>query len=144
MPTLSCLYSWSRFINETAKTGLITNATNNDANKVIIKVIGKKYMNLPTMPGQNNNGKNGATFTNVPVSTGQKTSPAASFTASMMVMSLCLLKIRCEFSITTIASSTTIPNANKNANNTITFNENPKPGKNKNANTELNGTESPT
>ena len=96
------------------------------------------------MPGQNNNGKNGATFTSVPVKHRPEHFTSSLFHGIHNIHILCLLNIRCEFSITTMASSTTIPNANKNANNTITFNENPKPGKNKNANIELKGTESPT
>src|SRR6056297_1911589 len=38
--------------------GLITNATNNEASSVIIRVLGKKAINSPIIPGQNNNGKN--------------------------------------------------------------------------------------
>ena len=38
-------------------------------------------MNLPIIPGQNNNGKNGASVVSVPASTGINTSPAAIFAA---------------------------------------------------------------
>ena len=79
-------------------------------------------MNLPIMPGQNNSGKKGANVVSVPANTGMKTSPAA-IRAEIVEFSLPLLskKIRCVFSITTIASSTIIPSPNNNAKSTIKF-----------------------
>ena len=75
-------------------------------------------MNLPMIPGQNNKGKKGARVVTVPESTGTKTSPAAIF-AARTIGTFPLPNIRCVFSITTMASSTIIPNPNNNANNTI-------------------------
>ncbi len=108
-------------------------------------------MNLPMIPGQNNNGKNGAKVVMVPANTGINTSPAA-ILADVVAVSLPLpcTKIRCVFSITTIASSTIIPNPNKRANSTIKFNVilvpiNKLPaGKNTKATNILNGTDKAT
>ncbi len=72
------------------------------------------------MPGQKSNGKNGASVVNVPASTGMKTSPAARFVARLMgTLPFPSTKIRCVFSITTMASSTIIPRPNNSANNTM-------------------------
>ena len=101
-------------------------------------------MNSPTIPGQNNKGKKGEIVVNVPVNTGTNTSEAANLTASVIVNFLKLLNKRWAFSITTIASSTTIPKPNKNANNTMVFNVKSNPGMNKNVNKADKGTESPT
>ena len=87
---------------------------------VIINVIGKPFINEPIIPGQNNKGKNGAKVVIVPASTGRNTSPAA-FLAAVLIGTFPFAKILCVFSITTIASSTTIPNPSKKANNTIKF-----------------------
>ena len=100
-------------------------------------------MNLPTIPFQNANGIKGARVVIVPDKTGRNTSPAAFFAASLMG-NLSLWKIRCVFSITTIASSTTIPKANKNANNTIIFKLKPIVGIIKKAIKQLNGTDRAT
>ena len=108
-------------------------------------------MNLPMIPGQNNNGKNGAKVVMVPANTGINTSPAA-ILAEVVAVSLPLpcTKIRWVFSITTIASSTIIPNPNKRANSTIKFNVilvpiNKLPaGKNTKATNILNGTDKAT
>ena len=108
-----------------------------------MSVIGKKNMNLPMMPGQNANGKNGESVVSVPVNTGTNTSPVAIF-AAFLIGTFPLSKIRCVFSITTIASSTTIPNARRKLNNTIMFKEKPIPGKIKNARNTESGTESAT
>ena len=133
-----------------AKTGFITNATINEANSVAISVMGKYRMNSPMMPGQNMSGTNGATLTSVPLNTGKKTSPAAFFTAKLMGM-FSSWKIRCVFSMTTIASSTTMPNASRKANMTTVLSVNLRSGKTKakaemitNAMNADSGTESPT
>ena len=93
----------------------------------MIKVTGRKCMKLPIMPFQNNKGTKGARVVKVPANTGRKTSPAAILAASIMLR-LPFSKIRCVFSMTTIASSTTIPSASKNENNTIIFRVNPMVG----------------
>ncbi len=51
-------------------------------------------MNSPTIPGQNNNGKNGAMVVKVPDNTGKKTSDAAKATASFTLKFLNLLNNR--------------------------------------------------
>ena len=51
----------------------------------MIKVTGKKYMNFPTTPCQNANGKKGARVVKVPENTGRKTSPAA-FLAALTIL----------------------------------------------------------
>ena len=108
-------------------------------------------MNLPMIPGQNNNGKNGAKVVMVPANTGINTSPAA-ILAEVVAVSLPLpcTKVRWVFSITTMASSTIIPNPNKRANSTIKFkvilvpiNKLPA-GKNTKATNILNGTDKAT
>ena len=108
-------------------------------------------MNLPMIPGQNNNGKNGAKVVMVPANTGIKTSPAA-ILAEVVAVNLPLpcTKIRWVFSITTMASSTMIPNPNKRANSTIKFKVILVPisklpaGKNTKATNILNGTDKAT
>ena len=85
-------------------------------------------MKLPITPFQKANGINGNKVVMVPVNTGKKTSLVAFFTASLTGI-FSSWKIRCEFSITTIASSTTIPSASRKANNTIMLRVKPMPGK---------------
>ena len=92
------------------------------------------------MPFQNNKGINGAKVVRVPEKTGKNTSPAAILAASTILL-LPFSKMRCVFSITTIASSTTIPKANKNENNTIMFKVNPMVGIIKNATNIDSGTD---
>src|SRR4051794_9790583 len=65
------------FIKSTANTGFIINATINDAVNVKMSMVGKYIMNLPMMPGQNSNGKNGHNVVSVPARTGTNISPAA-------------------------------------------------------------------
>src|SRR6201996_6074083 len=99
-------------------------ATTSDANKVIISVIGRKNIKGPIKLFQNAKGTNGAKVVMVPENTGINTSPAA-ILAALVIGIAPLAKIRCVFSITTIASSTTIPSASKNENNTIILSVNP-------------------
>ena len=108
-------------------------------------------MNLPMIPGQNNNGKNGASVVNVPANTGMKTSPAAIIADfEEEIFPFPSKNIRCVFSITTIASSTIIPNPNNKANNTMKLSVTCEPairsaaGRNMNATNILNGTLSAT
>ena len=108
-------------------------------------------MNLPIIPGQKSSGKNGASVVNVPASTGTKTSPAACLVAVFMgIIPLPFTKIRCVFSITTIASSTITPSPKSSANNTIKLSVTcvptirSAPGKNTNATNILKGTLSAT
>ena len=66
---------------------------------------------FPISPGQNKRGKNGASVVSVPASTGINISPAAALAAiAEEIFPFPSVKIRCVFSITTIASSTIIPN----------------------------------
>ena len=103
------------------------------------------------MPGQNIRGTKGANVVSVPASTGIKISPAAIFAAMMeLILPLPSIKIRCVFSITTMASSTMIPRPNNKANSTIKFNVTWPPmirsaaGKKRKATNMLSGTESAT
>ena len=75
-------------------------------------------MNFPMMPGQNKSGKKGAKVVTVPERTGTNISPAAILAARSTGIRP-LPKIRCVFSITTIASSTMIPRPNSNAKRTM-------------------------
>ena len=79
----------------------------------------------------------------VPDNTGKNTSPAA-ILAAFTMGTFPLSKIRCVFSITTIASSTTIPSANKKEKSTIIFKVNPMAGIIKNATNIESGTDSAT
>ena len=97
-------------------------ATTKDAANVKINMAGKYTMNFPMIPGQNNNGKKGAKVVTVPANTGTNTSPAAIFAEVVAVnLPFPCTKIRCVFSITTMASSTIIPKPNNRANSTIKF-----------------------
>src|SRR5690606_21084881 len=93
-------------------------ATTSDASSVMMSVMGRKNINLPIIPFQNASGTNGARVVSVPDNTGRKTSPVA-ILAALTIFILALSKIRCVFSITTMASSSTIPSASRNENNTI-------------------------
>ncbi len=95
------------------------------------------------MPGQNSSGKNGASVVSVPASTGIITSPAA-YLALCFTSKSYLCKIRWVFSITTIASSTTIPRASSSENSTITFMVIPSAGINQKASSVASGTDRPT
>ena len=70
-----------------AKTGFITYATIKEATNVQINVIGKNFMNSPTIPGQNRRGTKGIIVVIVPDKTGINTSEAANFTASIIEIS---------------------------------------------------------
>ena len=94
-------------------------------------------------PPQKANGTKGARVVAVPLKTGRKISPAA-FLAAILMGTFPLSKIRWVFSMTTIASSTTIPRPNKKLNNTIMFMVKSIPGRIKNAMNMERGTESPT
>ena len=138
-------------MKSTANTGFMIKATTNEAANVNINIAGKYTMNLPMIPGQNNNGKKGASVVIVPANTGINTSPAAIFAEVVAVnFPLPATNILCVFSITTMASSTIIPNPNNNANSTIKFKVICVPttkspaGKNTKATNILNGTDKAT
>ena len=59
----------------TAKTGLITRATNREEARTIIKVIGKNFINSPIIPGHKAKGTNAATVVAVEEISGHATSP---------------------------------------------------------------------
>ena len=69
------------FIYVTAKTGLITNATNKEEARTIINVMGKNFINSPIIPGHKASGMNAATVVAVDDIIGQATSPTPSITA---------------------------------------------------------------
>ncbi len=58
-------------------------ATNSEALKVMISVLGRNPMNCPMMPGQNISGAKAAQVVSVEVITGQATSAAPRREASM-------------------------------------------------------------
>ncbi|HNL07745.1 MAG TPA: hypothetical protein PKH93_09235, partial [Chitinophagales bacterium] len=68
-------------MNDAANTGLMTNATINDAKRVMMSVTGRKNMNFPIMPCQKAKGTKGARVVSVPAKTGTKISPAARLAA---------------------------------------------------------------
>lgn len=72
-------------MNETANTGFIVKATNIDATKATIKVIGIYSINLPIIPGQKIRGKKGAIVVRVPAKTGAATSAVPILAASFIV-----------------------------------------------------------
>src|SRR5689334_14210057 len=115
-------------MNSAANTGFMMYATSSEASNAMISVMGKYFMKLPITPGQKASGMNGASTTSVPDNTGRNTSPAA-ILAALRIGTLPLSNTRCVFSITTIASSTTIPSASRNENSVIMLNENPIIGK---------------
>ena len=92
------------------------------------------------MPGQKASGTNGISVVAVPANTGRKTSPVA-ILAACAIGILPLSNIRCVFSITTIASSTTIPSASRKENNTIMFIVKPIVGKTRKAMAQDSGTD---
>jgi len=103
------------------------------------------------MPGQNNKGTNGASVVSVPANTGTNTSPAAYLAASTAeIFPLPCENILWVFSITTMASSTTIPNPNKSAKSTMKLSVTLEPtmksavGRNINARNMLSGTDNAT
>ena len=99
------------------RTGLITKATNNDEPSVMIKVMGKNFMNSPIIPGQKARGKKAANVVAVEEIIGIATSPTPFIVASIgdNPSSISLYT----FSTTTIPLSTSIPSAMIKANNTI-------------------------
>ena len=85
-----------------------------------MSIVGRYTINLPIIPGQKSNGIKGASVVSVPAKTGTHTSPAAIIALfSDDSLPLPSTKIRCVFSITTMASSTIIPRPNSKANKTI-------------------------
>jgi hypothetical protein len=86
--------------------------------------MGNPNIKLPMSPGQNASGIKGAKEVSVPLNTGKNTSPAA-ILAAFLIGTFPLSNILWVFSITTMASSTTIPSASKNPNKTMTFNVKP-------------------
>ena len=109
--------------------------------------MGRYTMNLPMIPGQKSNGKNGARVVMVPARTGINISPAAIFVARFTpIFPLPSVKILCAFSITTMASSTMIPSPKSNAKSTMKFKVTcvpiikSAPGNNTNATNMLRGT----
>ena len=60
----------------------LARATKSDDPRVIIRVIGKNFMNSPIIPGQNTIGRNAARVVDVDAITGMATSPTPFFVAS--------------------------------------------------------------
>jgi len=72
----------SIFINLEVNTGLITKATNKDYVSTQMSVIGKYFMNIPMIPGQNIKGRKAANVVAVEAIIGMATSAAPYFAAN--------------------------------------------------------------
>ncbi len=68
----------SNFRNDDDTVGLKTSATNREDASVITRVIGRYFMNSPTIPGQKINGKNAKSVVTVEAMTAMPTSLVAS------------------------------------------------------------------
>ena len=71
----------SIFINIAVITGLITKATNKEADSTMMRVMGRYFINSPIKSSQKIKGKNAAKVVSVDVMIGQATSPTPSFAA---------------------------------------------------------------
>ena len=83
IPVLVLGFKSSVFIKTEVKVELITNATNNEDESTIIKVIGKNFMNCPIIPGHNAKGTKAAKVVAVDAIIGMATSPTPYFAASL-------------------------------------------------------------
>ena len=75
-------FLFSDFIKKTDRAGLITKATNREEVSVMIRVMGRYFMNSPMIPGQAIIGKKAASVVTVDPITGHATSDAAFMAAS--------------------------------------------------------------
>ena len=119
-----------------------TIATNNDAVKVTVKVIGKYFINFPIVPGHNANGKNAIKVVAVEAITGQAISPIPILEA--VTLSIPFRILAKTLSTTTIPSSTSIPNPITSPKSTIVFKVKPNADKILNAINIDNGIAAPT
>ena len=88
-----------------------------DAASVTISVIGRYFMKSPTMPGQNSSGEKAAMRVSVAAMTGPDMRLAASSKAISLGMPSDMR--RSAYSVTMIASSTSMPTARMSENSTI-------------------------
>ncbi|MNS03867.1 hypothetical protein D3C72_352130 [compost metagenome] len=102
---------------------LTTMATNKEADKVTVNVIGKYFMNLPIVPGQRAKGRNAIKVVAVEEITGQAISPIPILDASTRLSPFFILANT--LSTTTIPSSTSIPSPITNPKSTIVFKVSP-------------------
>ena len=109
----------SIFIKMASKTGVITNATNREEPKTIIRVMGRYCINSPIIPGQSAKGTKAAKVVAVDAIIGQATSPIPFFVASKAPKPSSIN--RYTFSTTTIPLSTNIPKAKTREKSTIIF-----------------------
>ena len=79
----SCASRGRAWMNTEQIAGLITMATNSEADSTTISVRGRKLMNCPMMPGQNSRGQKATSVVSVDVITGQATSLAPRRAASV-------------------------------------------------------------
>ncbi len=96
---------------------MITRAMKSEEVKTIINVIGMYDINSPIILRQKSSGTKAASVVAVDEIIGIATSPVACFAAS--ITEYPLSTNRCMFSVTTIALSTSIPNARINEKRTI-------------------------
>ena len=83
-----------------------------------ISVIGRYFMKSPTMPGQNSSGEKAAMRVIVAAITGPAMRLAASLEGLALVHALATCGVR-RYSVTMIASSTSMPTARISENSTI-------------------------
>ncbi|MNE29938.1 hypothetical protein D3C80_1234350 [compost metagenome] len=102
---------------------LTTMATNKEADKVTVNVIGKYFMNLPIVPGQRAKGRNAIKVVAVEEITGQAISPIPILDASTRLSPFFILANT--LSTTTIPSSTSIPSPITNPKSTMVFKVSP-------------------
>ncbi len=77
-------------LNINVIAGIRISATNNEDDKTMINVFGKKLIKVPIIPGQNNKGTNAANVVAVDAIIGQAISPTPSLAASKAVCPCCL------------------------------------------------------
>src|SRR6187402_1543149 len=121
---------------------LTTIATNKDADRVTVKVIGKYFMNLPIVPGHNANGRKAISVVSVEEITGQAISPIPILEASILGLPFFILAKT--LSTTTIPSSTSIPSPITNPKRTMVLSVNPNAERILNAINIDNGMAAPT
>ena len=108
--------------NATHRAGLRVSALTEEMITATEMVTENCWYNLPVIPGMNATGTNTASNTSVVAITGPVTSAIALVTASR-IGSFSSTRIRSTFSITTIASSTTMPIARTSPNSVMVLME---------------------
>ena len=105
------------------KTAFMISATKSEEERVTIKVLGRKPINSPAIPGMKIKGKKAATVVIVDVVTGIAISLVPNFAASIRLFPACLCLYM--FSTITMALSTSRPNERIRLNRTTMLRVNP-------------------